>query len=108
MPITALLRNLGNMSSKGMFEDSEGHPGKEIALTVANWLTDETRLQKARVHPFNILVALRIYKSGKGDKGSKTWLVNDAIVNALDEAFYKAFKVFLLLVQQVHSLKKSY
>eukprot|EP00112_Aurelia_sp_Birch-Aquarium-sp1_P021743 Seg593.1 transcript_id=Seg593.1/GoldUCD/mRNA.D3Y31 product="60 kDa SS-A/Ro ribonucleoprotein" protein_id=Seg593.1/GoldUCD/D3Y31 len=92
MPITALLRNLGNMSSKGMFEDSEGHQGKEIALTVANWLTDETRLQKARVHPFNILVALRIYKSGKGDKGSKTWLVNDAIVNALDEAFYKAFK----------------
>ena len=103
MPMNALLRNLGNMSSKGMFEDSEGHPGKEIAITVANWLTDEERLQKARVHPFNILVALKIYKSGKGDKGSKSWPVNDAIVNALDEAFYKAFKVFLMLYSQVPS-----
>eukprot|EP00795_Rhopilema_esculentum_P010848 gene10848-19665_t len=92
MPMTALIRNLGKMSSEGMFEDSVKHNGTEIAHRVADWLKDEKRLEKARIHPFNVLLALKTYESGKGDKGSKTWNVNKNIVGALDEAFYKSFK----------------
>lgn len=93
MPLTALIRNLGKMSSLGMFEDKENHQGTEIALKVSEWLKDEDRLQKARIHPFNVLVALKTYESGHGDKGSNSWVANKVIVEALNDAFYKSFKV---------------
>ena len=102
MPMTALMRNLGKMSSEGMFEDSVKHNGTEIAVRVAEWLKDEERLKKARIHPFNVLLALKTYESGKGDKGSKTWNVNKNIVGALDEAFYKSFKVIYFYLKCKH------
>lgn len=93
MPMTALIRNLGNMSALGMFENKGKHQGTEIAMRVCDWLRDEERLKKARIHPFNVLVALKTYESGKGERSSKTWQVNEEIVKALDDAFYKSFKV---------------
>ena len=95
MPTNALIRNLGKMSSLKMFEDSVGHNGKEIALKVCEWLRDDERLKKAKIHPFNVLLALKVYQSGQGAKGSNTWSVNKDIVAALNDAFYKSFKVCL-------------
>ena len=97
MPMTALIRNLGKMSSMGMFVDNATHKGHEIATTVCGWLKDEERLRKARIHPFKVLVALKIYESGHGDLSSKSWIVNPDIVAALNETFYLSFKVLLFV-----------
>ena len=77
-----------------MFEDKDGHKGTEVAMKVAVWLRDEERLKNARIHPFNVLVALKTYQSGHGAKGSNTWNANEVIVEALNDTFYKSFKVF--------------
>jgi 60 kDa SS-A/Ro ribonucleoprotein len=87
MGLTALIRNLGAMTSYGALKPLE----KDVE-TVIRRLTDVNELRKARVHPFNVLVALAVYKHGRGVKGSLAWNPVGAIVDALDEAFYKAFQ----------------
>ena len=84
---TALIRNLGRMGAIGMLGDlSEG------AKNVIAKINDTEALRKSRVHPINILAALKTYSQGHGDKGSLTWPVNRRIVDALNDAFYAAFK----------------
>ena len=90
MPMTALIRNLGKMTSIGLLE-----PLTEGAEKVCNVLRDQEKLTKAKIHPFTVLVALKIYKEGHGDKGKLKWTPNGMIVSALDNAFYLAFKVDL-------------
>jgi 60 kDa SS-A/Ro ribonucleoprotein len=48
-------------------------------------------LKKARLHPIAILSALRTYAGGRGIRGSATWTPVPAIIDALDDAFYKSF-----------------
>lgn len=88
MPLMAMMRNLNKMTSIGLFE------GGECACTalVVSRLSDDALLQRARIHPFNVLLALRTYSSGRGDKGSLVWAPVRAIEDALDGAFYKCFK----------------
>lgn len=86
--MTAMIRNLGKMSAVGLLKPLSRH-----ATLVCNRLRDETLLRKARIHPFNVLVALKTYEEGKGDRGKLTWEVNQPIVEALDDAFYMSFKV---------------
>ena len=89
MPLTAFLRNLGRMTGLGLFS-------KPALVTEAvRRLRDEAGLTKARVHPFNILVALVTYNQGRGTKGSLVWTPVRAISTALDEAFYLAFKTIV-------------
>lgn len=85
MPIHALIRNLGNLSASGLF-DKSFH-----ADTVAKKLTDRDSLRKSRVHPFAILLATLVYKSGAGFRGSKTWGPVPAILSALEDAYDLAF-----------------
>jgi 60 kDa SS-A/Ro ribonucleoprotein len=86
MPMTALIRNLGVMSNKGVFGD---------ALTtslVTEHLKTESTIKKARLHPVNILIAMFTYQAGHGEKGKLSWTPNIKIVEALENAFYKSFK----------------
>ena len=47
-----------------------------------------------RIHPLNVLLALKAYEKGKPANSTKTqWKVNAAVVTALDCAFYKSFTV---------------
>jgi 60 kDa SS-A/Ro ribonucleoprotein len=87
MGLTALIRNLGAMTSYGALRPLE----KEVE-TVVRRLTDPAELRKARIHPFNVLMAHAVYKAGKGVKGSLAWDPVGAIVDALDAAFYFAFQ----------------
>jgi 60 kDa SS-A/Ro ribonucleoprotein len=87
MGLTALIRNLGAMTSYGALRPLE----KEVE-TVVRRLTDPAELRNARVHPFNVLLAHAVYKAGKGVKGSRAWDPVGAIVDALDAAFYLAFQ----------------
>ena len=85
--LTALIRNLGNMSRIGLIK-----PLSEAEKVIVDRLRDETAIRKSRLHPFNILQAMSIYSSGRGLKGSGTWTPSRLVVSALDGAFYKAFK----------------
>lgn len=86
--MTALIRNLGKMSAIGLIK-----PLSEPSKYACDRLQDEALLKAAKIHPFSVLLALETYRSGKGDKGKLSWPVNQAIVAALDTAFYLSFKV---------------
>jgi 60 kDa SS-A/Ro ribonucleoprotein len=90
MPITALIRNLGKMSSIGLFD---GEENQTIVDGVCQHLTNVGVLQKGRVHPVTLLSAKLVYEQGRGDKGSLSWPINPNIVGALESAFYVAYLV---------------
>jgi 60 kDa SS-A/Ro ribonucleoprotein len=66
-------------------------PGGEATRAVAARLTDGEALRRARVHPVQLLSALRVYVSGRGVRGRGTWNPVAEVVDALDAAFYLAF-----------------
>jgi 60 kDa SS-A/Ro ribonucleoprotein len=84
--LTALIRNLGNMTRIGAIS-----PLSNCEAEVVRRLGDETDLRKSRVHPFSILLADAVYSSGRGFKGSGTWTPSGPVRSALNRAFYKAF-----------------
>jgi 60 kDa SS-A/Ro ribonucleoprotein len=85
--LTALMRNLNKMTAVGLIA-----PFSATTSYVVDQITNPDNLRKARLHPLNILVALRQYSAGQGDKGKLTWKPVDQITTALDTAFYAAFK----------------
>ncbi len=86
MPMTAMVRQLGRMSAVGLLG-----PMSDTASLVVNRLSDVEVVRKSRMHPIQVLAALSTYASGHGARGSLEWGVNQAIVDALDSAFYAAF-----------------
>ena len=86
MPMTAMIRNLGTMSKVGLLK-----PLSEAERVVTERLRDKERLSKARVHPIQVLSALKTYASGKGARSSAKWEVCPKVVSALDESFELAF-----------------
>lgn len=87
MPMTAMIRNLGKMTQIGLLK-----PMSDAARLVADRLGNEEALQRARIHPINVLAALIIYQGGGGFRGKLNWEAVPHVVDALDGAFYKAFK----------------
>lgn len=86
MPITAMIRNLGKMTSIGLLA-----PNSAATKLAGNRLADLDVLQKGRVHPITVLMALSVYRQGQGIKGSLTWNPVPRILNGLDRAFYDCF-----------------
>jgi 60 kDa SS-A/Ro ribonucleoprotein len=86
MPFTAMIRNLAKMTNVGLLR-----PLSTEAKYVMDRLSDKDGLKKARVHPLQILTALRVYSQGRGDKGSLEWTPVPQITDALNDAFYLAF-----------------
>ena len=87
MPMTALVRNLGKLTSLGLLRPFSGAKKRVVAK-----LRDETALRRARLHPFAVLLAQKVYAQGHGEKGSLQWSPVSAVVDALDEAFYATFQ----------------
>ncbi|WP_280481984.1 TROVE domain-containing protein [Nocardia cyriacigeorgica] len=87
IPQTALIRQLPRLTNLGLLAPLGARTSK-----VATQLTDPERLRKARVHPVNVLVALRTYAAGHSARGSSRWTPSAPIVNALDTAFYSSFQ----------------
>ena len=87
MPMTALVRNLGKLSAVGVLK-----PLADDLPLVMSAFQDADRIAKARLHPLALLLALKTYAAGKGDKGSLEWEAVPQIVDALNAAFYTAFK----------------
>lgn len=90
--MTAMIRNLGKMSAIGLLDKRSSHVKR-----VCEQLVNSDALHKARLHPYTVLQALCTYSKGHGEKGSLSWTVNEKIVQALNSAFYLAFKVGAML-----------
>jgi len=86
IPITAMIRNLGVMTERGLIA-----PLSDAEKKVRARLGDLEVLKKGRVHPIAVLTALKIYQQGKGMKGSLSWTPVGSVVDALNDAFYLAF-----------------
>jgi 60 kDa SS-A/Ro ribonucleoprotein len=86
MPMTAMIRNLGKMTSIGLVS-----PNSEAAKMIGTRLEDANLLHKARIHPISVLMAQSVYKAGHGLKGSLSWSPVPRVVNALEKAFYASF-----------------
>lgn len=100
LKMEATIRQLGKITSLGLCEK-----GSPVEKEITEKLTDEAALKSARVHPFKVLLALKTYESGHGDKGSLRWEPNKKVVSALDKAYHLSFmnveptrKKFLLAI----------
>jgi 60 kDa SS-A/Ro ribonucleoprotein len=87
MPVAALVRSLGKLSAVGVLAPL----GEAVAPVVAA-LGDGERIRRARLHPLSLLLALRTYAQGHGDRGGLAWTPVPQVVDALDAAFYAAFR----------------
>ncbi|MEH3120014.1 MAG: TROVE domain-containing protein [Methylorubrum populi] len=86
MPVGALVRQLGRLTAAGALA-----PFTAATEHVVGVLSDRERLLKARLHPMALLVALKTYASGRGQRGRLSWEPVAAVVEALNAAFYTAF-----------------
>ena len=87
LPLGALLRQLPRLTRIGFFAPFSDNTTKVVAR-----LTDKEELTRARIHPISLLVAQKTYAFGQSERGSGTWSPVREIVDALDSAFYLAFK----------------
>lgn len=85
MPMHALTRNLATMTRNGILDSLD------YRKKVLDALSNEEKIQKSRLHPMALLVALSTYASGHGMRGSNTWTPIPDVTDALDAAFYLAF-----------------
>lgn len=88
MPLEAMVRNLGKMTSVGIL-----YPFSPAQNKIFAQLADMASIRFARLHPMKILIALKTYAQGHGDKGSLYWTPNQRVIEALDEAFYASFGI---------------
>lgn len=86
MPMHALVRNIGRMTANGLLAD-----GSDASKRVIEQLSSIDAIKKSRLHPFAVLLALRTYSAGHGEKGKLAWKPVKAIEKALDDTFYAAF-----------------
>jgi len=87
MPLTALVRNLGRMTNIGLLESNLD----DATRTIKKKLGDKDYIKKSRLHPLNILNALKTYAQGGGYRGKLTWNPVKGLVDALDDTFYLSF-----------------
>jgi 60 kDa SS-A/Ro ribonucleoprotein len=86
MPLTALIRNLGAMTSSGLLVN-----GNSASRRVREKLSNLDTIKSARIHPFNVLTAYNTYAKGVGQLGHKKWNPSEDIIEALDSLFYTSF-----------------
>lgn len=87
MGLTAMIRNLGNMSKVGLLT-----PMSNAESLIVSKLGDEAALKRERVHPLAILLGQSVYGQGHGLRGSGVWKTSGRVLDALEDAFVKAFQ----------------
>lgn len=88
--MTALVRNLARMTRIGTLR-----PMNDATQRVAARLTDQNAVMRARIHPVDVWLAMRVYASGRSQPDLRapvlTWVPVPAILDALEEAFELSF-----------------
>lgn len=87
MPINALVRQLPRLTRLGMLPPMGDGRTDDVIQTLLN----PEAVSKSRIHPFQVLVALKTYQQGHGERGSSTWTPSRRVLEALDEMYYLSF-----------------
>ena len=90
MPLGAMLRNLGSLTNLEVLRvDTISNLDRVEAV-----LNNQNYLRKARIHPIDVLKALKTYASGgKIGRSKKTWTPIPRIINILEKAVELSFAV---------------
>ncbi|MBV5261433.1 TROVE domain-containing protein [Synechococcus moorigangaii CMS01] len=89
MPIGALLRNLGSLTEIGVLRVNRQKNLNHVAAVLNN----KKRLRQGRIHPIDILKALKTYQSGgRLGRSQKTWEPVPRIIDILDKALEMSFE----------------
>jgi 60 kDa SS-A/Ro ribonucleoprotein len=90
MPIGAMLRNLGSLTEIGVLK-GDGRKNLDRLEAVLN---DKQYLRRGRIHPIDVLKALKTYQSGgRVGRSQKTWTPVSRIVDILEKALEFSFDV---------------
>lgn len=88
--LTALIRNLARMTRIGTLA-----PFAEMNSVVVDRLTSGDALARARIHPMDLYLALKVYSSGRSQpaprKSAQTWQPVGVITDALAQAYEMSF-----------------
>ncbi|MEO3807515.1 TROVE domain-containing protein [Sphaerisporangium sp. B11E5] len=88
--MTALIRNLARMTRIGTLK-----PTSDATRRAAARLTDPEALLKARIHPMDAWLTLRVYGSGRSQPSPRadvqSWAPVPAILDALEETYELSF-----------------
>jgi len=85
MPVFALIRNLGNLTSKGIFGNTKN-------LDILESKFSKENLTNARIHPLTLASAFKVYSSGGNlGKSKLTWTPINRVIDILDKAVEDAF-----------------
>jgi 60 kDa SS-A/Ro ribonucleoprotein len=88
--MTALIRNLARMTRLGTLK-----PRAEATSRAVRRLTDREAILRARIHPMDAWLALRVYRSGVAQPNPRadrqTWHPVPAVLDALEETYELAF-----------------
>ncbi|MFI6813294.1 TROVE domain-containing protein [Nonomuraea sp. NPDC050328] len=88
--LTALLRNLARMTRLGTLRPMGDATRRAVAR-----LTDRDALVRARIHPMDAFLALRVYGSGRSQPNPRaaahTWAPVPAVLDALEETYELSF-----------------
>ncbi|WP_431900654.1 TROVE domain-containing protein [Nonomuraea sp. bgisy101] len=88
--VTALLRNLARMTRIGTLK-----PMSSATKRAAARLADRDQLLKARIHPMDAWLAMRVYASGRSQPNPRAsvqqWAPVPAILDALEETYELSF-----------------
>lgn len=86
MPLTAMVRNLGKMTQVGLVTRMS-----DAERMIVDRLRNQDQIAGSRMHPMQILIAMKQYQKGRGHRGSLSWDASSNIVDALNGAFEMAF-----------------
>lgn len=90
MPIGAMLRNLGSLTEIGVLRSDE----KKNLRRVEEVLNSKEHLRKGRIHPIDVLKALKTYQSGgQLGRSRKNWVPVPRILDILETALELSFDV---------------
>ncbi|MFI6296829.1 TROVE domain-containing protein [Nonomuraea sp. NPDC050790] len=88
--LTALIRNLARMTRLGTLK-----PMADATARAVLRLTDREAILRARIHPMDAWLAMRVYGSGQAQPNPRadatTWAPVPAIMDALEETYEAAF-----------------
>jgi 60 kDa SS-A/Ro ribonucleoprotein len=85
--LISIVRSLATWTSSGLINDYN----IDFVNKVCDKITNKEIIKKSKIHPLQILDAIKTYGSGKSFRGSSTWNPVQKILIALNEAFYLSF-----------------
>lgn len=90
MPIGAMLRNLVSLTEIGVLRTDERANLERVKAVLNN----KEYLRKGRIHPIDVLKALKTYQSGgRLGRSKKNWTLVPRIVDILEKALELSFEV---------------